>query len=302
MHYGFDIGGTKISFAVFDQQFHQIAYQRLATPSRFSDLLDLIEGLVNQHDSQYGQRGTIGIGAPGCTDGEHWYAANAPAVNQQPFKQQLQLRIKRPLVVTNDANCFGIAEAVAIAPEHNKTIFAVILGTGVGGSLIVNGHLIEGKHGLTGEWGHQPLPLLGCSAAVKQLNLPELNCNCGRIGCIDTYISGTGLQNLASFFTGQTLSAEAVVAAWQQGDSAATQVVECYIECLAASLAMIINFIDPDTIILGGGLSQVAEFYPAVIANWQKYTLISNPSTQLQASQFGADSGVRGAAYLGSRL
>ncbi|WP_163835294.1 ROK family protein [Spartinivicinus ruber] len=299
MHYGFDIGGTKISFAVFDQQFNQIAYQRVATPSGFTELLDLIEQLVYQHDQQYGQTGTVGVGAPGCVNGELWLAANVPAINQQPFKQQLQLRLKRKLVVTNDAHCFGIAEAVAVDADKSKTVFATVLGTGVGGSLIVNGQLVEGKHGLTGEWGHQPLPLLSYPSTVEQLNLPTLHCNCGRVGCIDTYISGSGLRKLVRCFTEQTISAEAAVDAWRQREPIVSKAVDSYIECLAASLAMLVNFIDPDVIILGGGVSQVAEFYPAVISRWQKYTLIGNTSTTLQASQFGGDSGVRGAAYLG---
>lgn len=302
MHYGFDIGGTKISFAAFDQQFNRVSYRRLTTPNVFSELLDLIEHVVSEHDRRYGVIGTLGIGAPGCANGGRWYAANAPAINQQPFKQQLQQRLDRPLIVTNDANCFGIAEASAVDPDKNKTLFAVTLGTGVGGSLVVNGQLIEGCHGLTGEWGHQPLPLLGWPAIAKELALPEIACNCGRQGCIDTYISGLGLQQLVRCYSQQSMTGEAIIAAWRQGDLMITKAVKSYIECLAASLAMVINFIDPHGIVLGGGLSQVPEFYPAVITSWKKYTLISNPSTVLTACQYGADSGVIGAAQLGKTL
>ena len=250
--------------------------------------------LVERIERDLGRRGSIGLAVPGSvspTTGR-MRNANSTWLNNRPFREDLEAALGRPVRLANDANCLALSEAVDGAASGAAVVFAVIIGTGCGGGLVVNDQLVPGANGLAGEWGHVALPWPTAE------ELPGPACWCGLHGCLETWISGTGFQRDHTAMTGQVLRAEAIVAAAGTGDRDATASMDRYADRLARALAMVINLVDPDVVVMGGGLSNIADLYPRVTAAVDRHAFADSLVTRIVPARWGDSSGVRGAARL----
>lgn len=300
MKYGFDIGGTKIEIVAFDDDFNVIFKQRLATPKNdYSAFLDSLLTLIGNADVACGGAESIGIGMPGVINKSTGVllSSNIPCVSGRNIIKDLNVLLGEDfnIAIDNDCKCFTLSEANGGAVDGLEVVFGAILGTGVGGGLCINGKLLSGANGIIGEWGHSPLPAI----IQQKYNLPLYHCGCGLTSCIERYISGLGLAALYSFHTnGKIKNAEEIIGLMRTGDSDANQVFEMHIDILACSLASMINVYDPDAIVFGGGLSQVAELYQQLPAQLEHYMLSTISIPKLLPPRYGDSSGVRGAAML----
>jgi fructokinase len=279
---GIDLGGTKIEAIALDGA-REVFRKRIASPrGDYAATLAAIQGLV----AQAGQ-GSVGIGIPGSISSRTDLVRNANStwLIGKPLQQDLERVLGRPVRVENDANCFALSEATDGAGQGAAVVFGVILGTGVGGGMVVQGRLVTGVNAIAGEWGHNPLP----APTAQDLPLPV--CYCGRAGCIETYLSGPALSRDHASLTGERLEAAQVAAL--QGES-----LERYEERLARALATVINVLDPDVIVLGGGMSNVARLYTEVPRLWRRHVFSDHVATRLARPAHGDASGVRGAASL----
>lgn len=293
MRIGIDLGGTKIA-AVALLGDSVIWQQRIASPSNSYDaLIDAIAGLVAEAERACGRRGTVGIGIPGSIDAATGLVknANTTALIHHPAERDLAAALGRPVRVANDANCFIASEAADGAAASAKIAFGVILGTGVGGGVAVEGQLLEGVNRITGEWGHNPLPW------PRDDERPGPPCYCGRYGCIETFLSGPALGREHAAEHGGSLTA-AEIAALPVDHAHRRARFERYYDRLARALATIINVLDPEVIVLGGGLSQIVELYTEVPKRWGRYVFSPSVLTRLERARHGDASGVRGAARL----
>ena len=282
MRIGIDLGGTKIE-AIALEGSRELARRRVPTPrGDYEATVSAVASLIRQIGD-----GTVGIGIPGALSRVSGLVKNANStwLIEQPLKRDLEQAIGREVRLENDANCFALSEAVDGAGAGAEVVFGVILGTGVGGGIVAHGKLLTGPNAIAGEWGHNPLPAPG----PEDLPLPA--CYCGRAGCIETYLSGPGLSADHLKFTGENLGAEEIVA--RRGESL------CRYEArLARALASVINVLDPDVIVLGGGLSNVERLYTEVPRLWAKHVFSDHVATRLARNAHGDSSGVRGAAWL----
>ncbi|MGH8618148.1 MAG: ROK family protein [Burkholderiales bacterium] len=295
MHLGIDIGGTKIELVVLDGAGDERYRTRIATPhGAYSDALAALTRLIAAAETAVGTAGSIGIGVPGTLGLEDGVLRNAFATpyNERPFGRDLAALLGRHVEVGNDANCFALSEAVDGAGRGARVVFGVILGTGVGGGLIVDGRIWTGANAMAGEWGHNPLPLR------DEVPDPPV-CGCGRRGCIEAYLSGPAMARDHVRLTGKVLSTEAIVAAADAGDAACGRTLARYEQHLAIVLAGVINLLDPDVIVLGGGVSRTGRLYRNVPAQWAAHTYLPPQATRLRPPAHGDASGVRGAAWLG---
>jgi predicted NBD/HSP70 family sugar kinase len=300
---GIDLGGTKIEIVALDEQRRTLLRRRVLCPSGdYGAIVATIVRLIAECEpaltAQGQQEITIGIGTPGTMSRASGTLKNSNSVclNGQPLLQDLQARIGRPLRMANDANCFALSEAIDGAAAGADTVFGVILGTGVGGGLVVQRRVLTGPNGIAGEWGHNPLPIFRGAASPEDLPAPL--CYCGRAGCVETYLSGPGWAADHLRRAGQRLSAENIVAQARAGDAACAHSLALYVERLARSLATVINIVDPDVIVLGGGLSNIDELYVEAPKCWGRYVFSDTVETRLVRHQHGDSSGVRGAALL----
>ncbi len=293
---GIDLGGTKIEIAALDTQGAFLLRERCATPrGDYGAILDAIRQLVAAAEQRLGARGLpLGMGIPGSLSPLTGRVrnANSTVLNGQPLREDLQRLLGRPLRLENDANCPVLSEATDGAGAEAEVVFAAILGTGVGAGVAVRGHVLRGCNGVAGEWGHNPLPL----ATAAELARPA--CWCGRPACLETWLSGPAFAADHVHETGQVLSAEAVVGALRAGDAAARASFGRYAARLARALAQVINLLDPDVIVLGGGMSNVVEVYDAVPRLWGPHVFSDGVRTALRPAAHGDSSGVRGAAWL----
>lgn len=294
MQIGVDFGGTKIEVAALDPDGRFLARMREANPGDYEEAIEVICRLVACVERETGRAGLVGVGAPGSISLRSKTMRNANAVwlNGRRFREDLSAALGREIRLANDANCLALSEATDGATMGAKVAFAVILGTGCGGGLTVHGELIEGANHIAGEWGHMPLPWPGPD------EIPGEVCWCGKSGCLETWLSGVGFARDYERATGRALKAEEVVAAARTGDNAAAAALERYIDRLGRALAVLCNIVDPDVIVFGGGMSNVAEIYertPGVIA---RYVFSDALRTRLVAAKWGDSSGVRGAARL----
>ncbi len=250
--------------------------------------------LVRNVEAELGMRGSVGIGIPGALSKLNGRVknANSTCLNGQPLKEDIERELGRPVRIANDANCFALSEATDGAGEGAQTVFGVILGTGVGGGIVVRGQVLEGVNAIAGEWGHNPLPRAG----GEDLPLPA--CYCGRAGCIETYLSGPGFVAEHQRTTGESHTPEEIAARARSGDPACAASIERYAERLARALAGVINLLDPDVIVLGGGLSNIDALYARVPQLWLPHVFSDQVSTRLARNRHGDSSGVRGAAWL----
>ena len=295
MRIGIDLGGTKIEIIALDDAGQTLARRRVATPQGdYTATLAAVAGLVQAVERELGRRGTIGIGMPGALSKATGLVknANSTCLNGRPLQHDLQALLGRELRLANDANCLALSEAVDGAGAGAAVVFGVILGTGVGGGIAVGGRVLEGANGIAGEWGHNPLPL----PAGDDLPLPP--CYCGRAGCIETYLSGPGLAQDHRRMGGAVRVPEAIVSAAAAGDVACEASLQRYAARLARALATVINLLDPEVIVLGGGLSQLDRLYDALPRLWRPQVFSDVIATRLAKAAHGDSSGVRGAAWL----
>lgn len=299
MRIGIDLGGTKIEAIALADTAPGIGVtlsrHRVPTPvGDYTGILNAVAGLVEFTERETGQTGTVGIATPGAISPSTGLLknSNSTVLNSKPLDRDLELRLGRPIRMENDANCLALSEAVDGAAANARVVFGVILGTGVGGGLVINRQLHVGRNRIAGEWGHNPLPW----ARADELPGPE--CYCGKRGCIETFLSGTGLTRDYRARSGQQRTAIAVAEAAAVGDAAAIECLGIYTDRLARSLAAIINVLDPDAIVLGGGLSNLTCLYPALPALLTRDTFSADAGTPIVRAMYGDSSGVRGAAWL----
>ena len=297
MHIGIDLGGTKIEGILLAPDGQELARRRVLSPrGSYPDTLGTLAALVHTLESHAQTRCTVGVGIPGALSPETGLVKNANStwLIGHPLDRDLATVLDRPVAVANDANCFTLSEATDGAGAGASVVFGVILGTGVGGGLTVEGRVLEGPHRIAGEWGHLPLPWPSADET------PGPPCYCGRSGCVETWLSGPGWTSEFERATGRALTADALAAAAQSGqDPAATAALDRYVDRLARGLATIITLLDPDVIVLGGGVSNIEALYGSVPARWGRWVFSDAVHTPLRRARFGDASGVRGAAWLG---
>ena len=294
---GIDLGGTKIEAIALDEQGVELARLRVDTPmGDYQGTLVAIKSLIENIESSIQQQASIGI----CTPGAISYAqssvgllknSNSVCMNGKPVLQDLEALLQRPIKITNDANCFALSEATDGAARNADIVFGVIIGTGVGAGIVVNGQALNGANAIAGEWGHNPMPW------PDQDELPGPDCYCGKKGCIETFLSGPGLAKDHELNTGHVLTSRQIV---EQADVDCEQTLQRYELRMAKALAHVINILDPNVIVLGGGMGNIQRLYSNVPKLWGEYVFSDVVSTKLLAPKFGDSSGVRGAAWLWS--
>ena len=290
---GIDLGGTKIELAALDAAGAVRLRRRVPTPAGDYDAtVAAVAALVAAAEGELGAPATVGIATPGALSRVHGRVknANSTCLNGRDLKGDLERRIARPVRIANDANCFALSEAVDGAARDAEVVFGVILGTGVGGGLVVRRRVVDGANAIAGEWGHNALPL------PEPDDHPLPLCYCGRRGCVETFLSGPGLAADHAHVAGERLAAEEIAA--RADDAACVATMERYERRLARALASVINVVDPDAIVLGGGLSNVARLYERVPRLWGAHVFSDSVRTRLLPPAHGDSSGVRGAAWL----
>lgn len=294
MRLGIDLGGTKIEIVALDADNQVCLRERVATPKGcYADTLDAIVALVHQVEHKLGQAGSVGLGIPGTISAKTGRVKNANStwLIGEDLQGDLQSRLEREVRIANDANCFTLSEASQGAAQHAQSVFGVIIGTGCGGGLVVNGQILAGANAIAGEWGHNPLPW-------QTAQDENLACYCGQQDCIETFLSGTGLAQRYLGYTGEQCTAQQIVSLMREGYSPAEHMMERYYNWMAKGLASVINVFDPEVIVLGGGLSQVDELYTEVPKRWAQWVFSDQVVTELKPPMFGDSSGVIGAAWL----
>jgi len=292
---GVDLGGSKIEAALLDGAGAIALRQRIATPADdYPGTVAAVAGLVAALEREAGIAPTVGVGIPGTvvTGSGLIKNANSTWLNGRPLPRDLATALGRPVRLANDANCFALSEAIDGAAAGCASVFGVILGTGVGGGIVIGGRIVAGVNGIAGEWGHNPLPW------PQPGELPGPQCYCGRAGCIETFLSGPGLAADHRRHAGGALNGPQIVAGAAAGDAVCRATLDRYAGRLARALAGVINVLDPDAIVLGGGLSAIAALYDAVPRLWRPYVFSDDIATRLLPPRHGDSSGVRGAAWL----
>ena len=299
MRIGIDLGGTKIEAVALAPAGAEIARRRVATPRDYVPTLDAIAGLVRELDGAAGEAGTVGVGIPGTAVPQTGLVKNANSVwlNGRPLQHDLEERLDRPVRLMNDANCFALSEATDGAAAGAHVVFGVILGTGVGGGIAVDGRVLLGANLIAGEWGHNPLPWL------RSDEWPGPPCYCERRGCIESWLSGPAFERDHVEHTGLALSGREIVDAAAGGDPGAAATLARYHDRLGRALASLINVLDPDVVVLGGGMSNIAGLPEAAYALLPRYLFAAGASsdsgaTRVVRAAHGDASGVRGAAWL----
>mgnify|MGYP001815893968 CR=1 FL=1 len=298
MHYGIDVGGTKTEFSIFDHDFKRIHSHRTKTPvDDYAAFIRTISELVAGGDASYGKECTIGVGLTGLVDRQgRSFSVNVPCLNGMQVQDDLVAAIGRRVCCINDVRAFALSEARGGAAEGCDTMVGIILGTGAASGTCHNGILNVGANGVAGEWGHLPM----AAGLMQRHKLPTFECSCGNTGCAELYVSGPGLARLAQHFINEDVDSAECVARFRQGDSAAGNVINIWIDCVASIVSQLVLHINPDVIVVGGGLSNIDELYGRVpdIAKTMLPATVSPPP--IRRAVFGDDSGVRGAAIIGA--
>ena len=292
---GVDLGGTKTEAIALDETGAERARRRIASPQGdYEATVRAVSELVRAIEAELDQRGRVGVGVPGTISPDTGPMKNANSVwlIGRPLDRDLGAALGREVRLANDADCFALSEATDGAAAGAASVFGAILGTGVGGGIVIGGRLLVGPNAIVGEWGHNPLPW------PRADERPSPRCYCGMDGCIETFLSGSGLQRDHEQAARERLAPPDIVARALQGDTAAEASLARYDERLARALASVINLIDPAVIVLAGGLSNLARLYEAVPALWGDYVFSDRVKTPLVRNRHGDSSGVRGAAWL----
>ncbi len=291
---GVDFGGTKIEAAALDADGNFLARLRAPNPGSYDAALRTVCELVANVESQAGGRGTVGIGAPGSISPRTGVMRNANStyLNGRRFREDLAVAMGREVRLANDANCLALSEVVDGAAVGSQVAFAIIIGTGCGGGLVVNGRLVEGANGIGGEWGHMPLPW------PMREEFDATQCWCGLRGCLETWVSGSGLQRDYVQTGGDQLDGESIIRHARAGNALASAAFDRYVSRLGRGIAALVNALDPDTFVLGGGMSNVAELYERLPAAIRPYVFSDAWEAKILPARWGDSSGVRGAARL----
>lgn len=295
MRIGVDLGGTKIEAAALDRQGRLATSRRVATPvGDYAGTVEAVRRLVAEIETVLGRRCAVGVGIPGSLSPSTGLVRNANStwLIGRPFDRDVAAALGRPVKFANDANCFALSEAVDGAAAGASPVFGAILGTGVGGGIVIDGRLLTGVNGIAGEWGHSPLPW------PQDGERPGPRCYCGKSGCVETFLSGPGLALDHRRATGEALDAAVIADRAEAGDAAAAASLGRYEDRLARGLAAVINLLDPAVIVLGGGLSRIGRLYERVPLLWGAYVFSDAVATRLVPPRHGDASGVRGAARL----
>lgn len=295
MRIGVDLGGTKIEAIALDDQGQERLRERVPTPpASYEGTLEAIAELVRKLERRLGEEGSVGVGTPGSLSPFFGLIrnANSQVLNGRSLDKDLARILGRPVRLANDADCFALSEATDGAAAGARTVFGVIIGTGVGGGIVVGGKLLRGPNAIAGEWGHNPLPW------TREEDRPEPKCWCGKSGCIEAYLSGPAMMRDHKQWTGEELSPPEIAERAAAGEAEAEATLFRYEDRLARALASIINVLDPNVIVLGGGMSNVPRLYQRVPRYWGRYIFSDQVATRLAAPKFGDSSGVRGAAWL----
>jgi fructokinase len=295
MRIGIDLGGTKIEGIALDENGAELIRQRIPTPQGdYEATLAEIQTLINYIETETAQIGSIGIATPGAISPATGLMKNSNSVcmNGKPVLDDLSALLKREIRIANDANCFALSEACDGAAQGARVVFGVIIGTGTGGGIVVDGKILTGPNAIAGEWGHNPLPW------PQDIELPGPECYCGKNGCIETYLSGPGMTRDHELYANIILDAETIVGKAKFGDEDAIETLQRYEDRLARSLAQVINILDPDVIVLGGGMGNIKRLYKNVPRLWGAYVFSDRVVTKLLPPKYGDSSGVRGAAWL----
>jgi fructokinase len=293
---GIDLGGTKIEVAALGPGGEELMRHRVPTPrSNYGDVIRAIESLVFDLESRLGERGTVGLAIPGTISPVSGLVKNANSTELigHALDRDIQQVIGRKVRIANDANCFVISEANDGAAAGYEVVFGVIAGTGIGGGICVAGKPLVGAHSIAGEWGHNPLPW---PTVQEVASAPQ--CYCGRRGCIESWVSGPALSSLFARMTRRTLSAPEIAAAAEDGDPTALETMQGFYDRFARSLASVVNLLDPDAIVIGGGLSNIDSLYRELAPRVQMLAFSPEGPTRILKNKHGDSSGVRGAAWL----
>jgi fructokinase len=291
---GIDLGGTKIEAVAIDRDGQVRFRQRVATPrGDYTATIEAVASLVADAEAAAGQA-TVGVGIPGAVSPATGLIKNANStwLNGQPLLEDLSTRLRRPVRLANDANCFALSEAINGAAAGHAVVFGVIIGTGTGGGVVIDRKVVVGANAIAGEWGHNPMPW------PEPDEWPGPPCYCGRTGCIETFLSGPGLSRDHEHSTGVSLDALEIARAASDGDVVAEETLARYARRLSRALASVINVVDPNVIVLGGGLSNLATLYEQVPKLWGPHIFSDHVATRLVRARHGDASGVRGAAWL----
>jgi fructokinase len=291
---GFDVGGSKIAAIALDPEGRELARRRREVPRDYHGTLTALVELSHELQHGHGPAGSVGIAMPGLigADGALLRVVNLPWLEGRPLRADLARALGRPVAIANDANCFALSEAIDGAAAGAEVVFGATLGTGVGGGIVVRGRPLAGANAIAGEWGHNPL-------AADAADGPPLVCGCGRTGCIETWLNGAALARDYRSIAGREAGSPEIARLAAQGEPEARSALARYQRRLAAALAGIINVLDPDVIVLGGGLSAIAGLYAEVPKLWAPLVVAPEPKTRLVPARFGPESGLRGAAWLG---
>ena len=292
---GVDLGGTKIEILVLDAGGRERFRRRVDTPQNdYTAILDAIAALVADADASIGARCSVGIGTPGSVSRATGLlrGSNSVCLNGMPIRRDLEAVLARPIRISNDANCFALSEATDGVAQGADVVFGVILGTGVGGGIVVSRRVLDGPNGIAGEWGHNPLPW------PRDDERPGAACYCGRAGCIETFVSGPAFERDHLARTGRDTPTAQIVAQADEGDAQAQASLARYEDRLARALAHVVNILDPDVIVLGGGMSNTQRLYATIPKLWRAWIFSDRVDTRLVRNTHGDSSGVRGAARL----
>lgn len=326
LNFGIDLGGTKIELIALDAAGQEVLRRRVPTPQTgYAAMVAAIATLVHDAEIKLKQTGTVGIGTPGAISPATGRMKNANSIclNGRPLQQDLERALGRPIRLTNDANCLALSEATDGAAAGAAVVFGVILGTGVGGGIVVNGQVLTGANAIAGEWGHAPLPYFQFAHSQADRSSTGLHpatgealihpwpspreldaataCYCGKKGCIETWLSGPALAADHVRYGGEDLPTHEIAQLAQSGYGPCNATLMRYEERLARALAGVINLLDPDVIVLGGGLSNIGRLYDTVPRLWARYVFSDRIDTKLVPPKYGDSSGVRGAARLGCK-
>ena len=297
MRIGVDLGGTKIEIIALDEEGRELLRRRMIAPQDdYAGTVQAVTELVAEAEKDLGTRATVGVGTPGALSAlsGNLKNSNSTWLNGQPLKRDLEQSLGREIRLANDANCFALSEAVDGAGQGADVVFGVILGTGVGGGIVVRHHVLTGANAIAGEWGHNPLPF------ARAADQPAPACYCGQHGCIENYLSGPGMARDHVQHAGTRLQPPEIAARAQAGEAACEATLARYEDRLARALAHVVNLLDPDVIVLGGGMSNIARLYDNVPRLWLPYVFSDHVATRLLPNRHGDSSGVRGAAWLWS--
>ena len=297
MYIGIDLGGTKTESIILDENGKEVERLRKETPKNYNGTLDTICGLVKYLEEKYKTKCTVGVGTPGALSKETdcIKGGNSIWLNGRPLKKDIELRLNRKIFFENDANCFALSEAYDGAGSKHEIVFGVIIGTGVGGGLVINKKIINGFNNITGEWGHNQMPV----GSNDKWNRHD--CYCGKKGCVETFLSGPGFSKHYYDLFNDKLDAKIIQENANNGDEKALKFIFQYLDYLARGLAQVINIIDPGAIVLGGGVSNMKQIYGNINAKLKKYVFSDTVNTEVVKNKFGDSSGVRGAADLGRK-